>query len=75
VVYEAIAQAYSTFCSTRSRTIAQKQDALGLLVERSGTTDQDALKNHTLKALTHDEATEVLSYYTKTAMPIQVRKR
>src|SRR6266542_1107980 len=71
-IYEAIAQAYQTFCASRPRTKAQKQDAYGLLIERSGTTDYNALRNYKLKALTPSEAYELLGYYTKSAEPIQV---
>jgi hypothetical protein len=74
-IFEAIAQAYQTFCAARPRTKAQKQDAYGLLIERSGTTDDDALRNYRLKALTLGEARELLSYYTRSAEPIQVFKK
>jgi hypothetical protein len=74
-IYEAIAQAYQTFCAVRPRTASQKQDAYGLLIERSGTTDDDALRNYKLKALTPSNARELLSYYTKSPEPIQVFKK
>lgn len=73
-VYEAIAQAYTTFVATHARTLAQKQDALGLLLERSGNTEAETLKNYQRKVLTVDEAKNLLSFYTKAALPIQVRK-
>ena len=71
-IYEAIAHAYQAFCSARSRTPAQKQDAYGLLLERSGTTDDNALRNYKLKSLTGGEARELLSHYNKSAEAIQV---
>lgn len=74
-VFEAIAQAYQTFCTARPRTLAQKQDAFALLLDRSGTTDEDTLKNHKLKILTLQEAKEALSYYRKPSAPIQVIQR
>jgi hypothetical protein len=74
-IYEAIAHAYQTFCSARPRTPAQKQDAYGLLLERSGTTDDNALRNYKLKALTIVDARELLSYYNKSAEPIQVFRK
>jgi|ERR1035437_1483629 hypothetical protein len=74
-IFEAIAQAYVGFCDTKSRTLAQKEDAFALLLERSGTTDDEALKHHKLKILTLDEAREVLGLYKTLPMPILVRKR
>jgi hypothetical protein len=74
-VFEAVAQAYQAFCSSRPRTQAQKQDAFGLLLERSGTSEEDTLGQHKLKVLTLTEAKEALSYYNKEATPIQVRQR
>ena len=74
-VFEAVAQAYQTFCSSRPRTIAQKQDVFGLLLERSSTTDEDALAHHKRMVLTMAEAREALSYYKKAATPIQVLGR
>jgi hypothetical protein len=74
-VFEAIAQAYQAFCTSRPRTLAQKQDVFNLLLERSGTTDEDVLKHRKLKALTIDDAKEALSYYKKAATPIQVIQR
>ena len=71
-VFEAIAQAYQTFCAAHPRTLPQKHDAYSLLSERSGTTDEDALRSYKRNALTEDEAKEVLSYYHKAATPIQV---
>jgi len=40
-VFEAVAEAYQAFCSARPRTLAQKKDAFGLLLDRSGSTDED----------------------------------
>lgn len=74
-VFEAIAQAYQAFCAARQRTIAQKQDAFALLIDRSGTTDEDTLKNHKLKVLTLQEAKEALSYYRKPAAPVLIKQR
>ncbi|MEA3188676.1 MAG: hypothetical protein QOD99_2506 [Chthoniobacter sp.] len=71
-VFEAIAQAYQAFCSARPRTLPQKQDVIGLLLERSGTTDEDVLAHRKLKVLTTEQAREALSYYKKAAIPIQV---
>jgi len=71
-VFEAIAQGYQAFCSSRFRTVAQKQDVFGLLLERSGTTEEDVLAHRKLKVLTPEEAREALSYYKKAATPIQV---
>jgi len=74
-MFEAVAEAYQTFCSRHSRTLAQKQDVFGLLLERSGTTEDDVLAHRKLKVLTSEEAKEALSYYHKAAMPIQVIQR
>jgi hypothetical protein len=74
-VFEAIAHAYQAFCAARQRTIAQKQDVFALLLDRSGTTNEDTLKNHKLKVLTLQEAKEALSYYRKPAAPILLRQR
>jgi hypothetical protein len=75
VIYEAIADAHAKFCAARPRNIAEKRDAYGLLLQRSGTTGEDALRNYTLSALTPDDARELLSYYGEPAQPIQVHAR
>jgi hypothetical protein len=74
-VFEAITQAYQTFCSAQQRTLPQKREAYGLLLERSGTTDEDALRNYQLKTLSVNDAKEVLSYYRKAAAPIQIYQK
>jgi hypothetical protein len=74
-VFEAVAQAYQAFCSTRPRTLPQKHDVFGLLLERSGTTEEDILTHRKLEVLTPEEAREALSYYKKAATAIEVIQR
>ena len=62
-VFEIVAEAYQAFCSARPCTLAQKKDAFGLLLDRSGSTYEDSLKNYKLRVLSIGEAKEVLSYY------------
>ena len=70
-LFEAIAQAYQSFASSKSPTIEKKRDAYGLLLERSESSDDDALKNYEITALTQDEAKEVLRTYQKAAAALE----
>ena len=74
-IYEAITGAYKKFCGVRPRSMAEKRDAYGLLLQRSSTTSDDAFRNFTLKALAPDDARELLNYYGGPADPIQVHAR
>lgn len=74
-IWEQIAAAYTQFFESRNAPIANRQEAFGLLLYRSGATTEDTLKKTKLKYLTRDEATRLLKLYQAAPAPIIVEKR
>jgi hypothetical protein len=75
-VWETIAQAYESYCSTHTLNLEARQDVLRLLLTRSGMNgEQEVLANVTLHSLTRDQALEVIRGFKGTAMPIQVERQ
>jgi len=76
LVWEAIADAYHSYCSAHTLGIDGKQDVLRVLLVRSETDDeQDVLRRVKLRVLTQSEAQEVVRLYKGASAPIQVEER
>jgi hypothetical protein len=74
-VWEAMAGAYRTFCSSRPLALSQKKDAMRVLLLRSGAPEEDVLKRLELKNLTVVDAKVIMRLYNLDATPIQVREK
>ena len=74
VIWEQIASAYARFVATGDRSPAAKREAFGLLLMRSGSPEEDVLKQP-LTALTSEEAVLLLHGYTLSPDPITVTKQ
>ena len=72
-IWESIARALTAFSKTRELTGEARQEAFGLLLQRSGTSDDKVLEGARLKQLTRDDAKRLLSLYSSPPEPITVR--
>ena len=74
LIWESISDAYTRFTSGRDLTKEQKNEAFGLLLLRSSTTDMEPTFEN-LKVLTRDQAKKVISFYRANAQPVTVTKK
>jgi hypothetical protein len=73
-IYEDMAKAYQAFVNGRTLTQDEKDDAYGLVLQRSMMKDEAVLQNTKLKALSMEEAREVLKGYPGEPAPILVKE-
>ena len=71
-IYEGMAEAYTAYCSGRNLTLRAKQDVYQIVLLRSGAPDAEVLRRLKLKALSVDDAKEVLSLYRAPPAPITI---
>ena len=75
-LWEAIADAYQSYCSSHTIGINAKQDVLGILLVRSGTDDEAQAINHIhLSTLTARQARDVMRSFNGKAAPIEVERK
>ncbi|MDI3283649.1 Fic family protein [Polyangium sp. 15x6] len=72
-IYEAMAQAYTSFCSQRSLTLDAQLEVFGLLLMRSGASDDEVLQRAKLEHLSLADARALLRGYSASPHPIRVR--
>jgi hypothetical protein len=71
-IQEAMATAYSAYCSGRSLTLAAKRDVYQVVLLRSGAADAEVLSHIKLSTLSLDDAKAVLKLYPMAPAPITV---
>lgn len=71
-VYEGMAEAYTAYCSGRNLTPLAKQDVYQVVLLRSSAPDAEVLQQLNLKALSIDDAKEILKLYKAPPAPIKV---
>jgi len=59
-IWEAIANAYVSFCSTRELTIAQKNEVFALALTRSVLSEEETLRQVALEFLSAEDAKQLL---------------
>jgi hypothetical protein len=69
-IYEAMAEVYLAYCGNRALTLQAKQDVYRVVLLRSGVPEAEVLGHVKLKALSIDDAKEVLKLYTAPPSPI-----
>jgi len=74
-IWEQIAAAYTQFIKDRQVPIAQRREAFGLLLYRSGATAEETLQQAKLKHLTREEARRLVNLYKANPEPITAKKR
>jgi len=74
LIWEQIASAYESYCSTTSLTLAEKRDVFRVLLIRSRAPEDEALKRLRLDVLTPAEARRVMRYYKWVPSPIEVER-
>lgn len=62
-IWERVAVAYTNYCSQRQLTLEAKGDVFRVLVLRSMTSDEEAVKTLKLKVLSADEARKIMREY------------
>jgi hypothetical protein len=75
LIWEAMAQAYQSYSSKHSLSPKGKAEVLDLLLLRSGTTSETAIKKFEPKVLTAREVRDVVEMYTRSAEPITVERK
>jgi hypothetical protein len=71
-IYEAMARAYTAYCGGRDLTADAKREVYGVVLQRSGESDDDVLKHLKLKSLSIDDAKAILKLYDIPPAPITV---
>ncbi|WP_437278801.1 Fic family protein [Sorangium sp. So ce375] len=71
-IWEAMAQAYVRYCSSRPLAPEARRDVFGLVLARSGASDEEVLQQIKLQHLSQEEAREVLRCYLAPPQPIRV---
>ena len=71
-IYEAMAHAYSAYCTGRNLGLDAKGDDYRVVLARSMAPDEQVLKTVRLQALSLEDAKEILKNYDTPAEPISV---
>ncbi len=75
-VWESVAAAYQMYSSTHTLTPQAKKEVFGVLILRSGTSNQaEVLKHANLTVLTEKQAQDAMADYKGEAVPIEVEKK
>ena len=62
-IWERVAKAYTNYCSQRELTAEAKNDVFQILLLRSMSSDEEAVKTLKLKVLSADEARKIMRAY------------
>jgi hypothetical protein len=73
-IYEAMAQAYTGYCSHHTLTREAREEVYGLILARSGAPDDEVMRGARLQHLRREDAIEVLRGYSAPPQPILVEK-
>lgn len=73
-IWEQIASALTQFVAGRDLPLETRREAFGILLVRSGTSDEAALSSK-LTHLTLDEAKKLVSIYSLAAKPLQIQRQ
>jgi hypothetical protein len=71
-IWEAIAGAYVSYCSTHELTLAHKKEVYAILLFRSMLSEEETLQQVELKLLSTEDARQVMRGYRLDAAPIIV---
>lgn len=75
-IWEAIAAAYQSYCSSRSVDMNTRREVFRVLLMRSETSDEAQVISHVhLSTLTSEQAHDVMGYFKGDARPIEVETR
>ena len=74
-IYEAMAQAYAGFCAHHAVSREARGEVYGLVLQRSGATDDEVMAHVKLVHLTREEAREALKGYARAPQPVEVERR
>ena len=69
-IWEAIARAYVSFCSTRELPLVQKKEVFEIVLIRSMFSEEEALQQVDLKFLSREDAKQVMQGYYLDPAPI-----
>jgi len=73
-VYESMASAYTTYCSTRKLSLEEKNEVYSIVLMRSAATDGEVLTHINARFLQESEVKEVLKGYSDSPKPIKIIK-
>lgn len=71
-VYESMAEAYRAYCAGKNLTLQAKMDVEGVVLMRSGASDEEVLSQLKLKTLSIEDAKAILKLYKAPPAPIDV---
>jgi hypothetical protein len=71
-VWESIAAAFEKFTSSKDLSLSAKKEAFGLLLQRSGTTEEAVIQHAKPVSLSLEDVRQIMSFYTAAPTPVLV---
>jgi hypothetical protein len=74
-IWEAMANAYESFTTTKNLTLDAKKEVFQVVLLRSGAPEEDVLLHLKLKVLSEKDAREIMALFHEKPKPMEVIKR